>query len=72
MPFGGALETAFHPGLAAAAAGAFGAMRKVVAKEAPRAGGERESLRAWALVHGLAHLVGDLQIDAAQAENCLS
>lgn len=72
LMFGGALDTASHPDLAAAAADAFGALRKVVAEEAPRASGEREALRAWALVHGLAHLVAERQIDAAQAEDCLS
>mgnify|MGYP003704410975 CR=1 FL=1 len=28
-------------------------------------------VRAWALVHGLAHFVADRQIDAARAEACL-
>ncbi|WP_245524191.1 TetR/AcrR family transcriptional regulator [Methylobacterium nonmethylotrophicum] len=72
LMFGGTLERAAHPDLAEAAAQAFGALRDVVAAGEPAAGTERESLRAWALVHGLAHLVADRQIDAARAEACLA
>ncbi|WP_245442774.1 TetR/AcrR family transcriptional regulator [Methylobacterium terrae] len=71
LMFGGVLEIASHPDLAAAAADAFGTLRSVVAEQAPPPAAEREALRAWGLVHGLAHLVADRQIDAARAEACL-
>ncbi|WP_162596193.1 TetR/AcrR family transcriptional regulator [Methylobacterium sp. 17Sr1-1] len=72
LMFGGVIERAGHPDLAEAAAAAFGALRSVVAEREPSDRAEREALRAWALVHGLAHLVADRQIDAAQAEACLT
>ena len=72
LMFGGVVETAAHPDLAEASSAAFGALRSVVAESGPAAGTDREALRAWALVHGLAHLVADRQIDAARAETCLA
>jgi AcrR family transcriptional regulator len=71
LMFGGMLESAAHPDLAEAATAAFDALRAVVAEREPAATTEREALRAWALVHGLAHFVADRQIDAARAEACL-
>ncbi|KTS38377.1 hypothetical protein NS228_10835 [Methylobacterium indicum] len=72
LMFGGVVEKAAHPDLAEASGAAFGALRNVVAERDTLGGAEREALRAWALVHGLAHLVADRQIDAARAEACLS
>lgn len=72
LMFGGVIEKAGYPDLAEASGAAFGALRSVVAEGGAPAGAEREALRAWALVHGLAHLVADRQIDAARAEACLT
>ena len=72
LMFGGVVEEAGHPDLAEASGAAFGALRSVVAEREPSAGAEREAVRAWALVHGLAHLVADRQIDAERAEACLT
>lgn len=72
LMFGGVVDGAAHPDLAEASGSAFGALRNVVAPREPSAPAEREALRAWALVHGLAHLVADRKIDAAQAEACLT
>ncbi len=72
LMFGGVVAQADHPDLAEASKAAFGALRTVVAEREPSAPAEREALRAWALVHGLAHLVADRQIDAARAEACLT
>ena len=74
LMFGGALDPADHPELAAVARGTFGALEGV-ARDNPTTGTNlvgRDALRAWALVHGLAHLVADRQIDTAQAEACLT
>lgn len=73
LMFGGALDPADHPELAAVAKGTFEAL-EMVARATTTAGTGlvgRDALRAWALVHGLAHLVADRQIDTAQAEACL-
>ncbi|MGX7704483.1 TetR/AcrR family transcriptional regulator [Methylobacterium sp. Gmos1] len=72
LMFGGVVEPAGHPKLMEASAAAFGALRNVVAEREPSERAEREALRAWALVHGLAHLVADRQIDAAKAAACLA
>ncbi|WP_165795504.1 TetR/AcrR family transcriptional regulator [Methylobacterium frigidaeris] len=71
LMFGGVVEDADHPDLAEASSATFGALRSVVTERESPAGAERDALRAWALVHGLAHLVADRQIDAARAEACL-
>ncbi|MBK3399566.1 TetR/AcrR family transcriptional regulator [Methylobacterium sp. IF7SW-B2] len=71
LMFGGTLDRAAHPDLAEASAAAFGTLRGAVAEREPSASAHRDALRAWALVHGLAHLVADRQIEAAQAEACL-
>ncbi|MEH3148354.1 MAG: helix-turn-helix domain containing protein [Methylobacterium frigidaeris] len=72
LMFGAVLESAAHPDLAAAAGLAFAALRQVVAGAAPERAVEREALRAWALVHGLAHLVADRRITLEQAEASLA
>ncbi len=72
LMFGGVVKDAAHPDLAEASGAAFGALRSVVAARESSVSAEREALRAWALVHGLAHLVADRQIDAARAEACLT
>ncbi|MFH6784471.1 MULTISPECIES: TetR/AcrR family transcriptional regulator [Methylobacterium] len=73
LMFGGTLDPADHPELAAVARGTFGALVAVTQEDATSGKGivGRDALRAWALVHGLAHLVADRQIDTAQAEACL-
>jgi AcrR family transcriptional regulator len=72
LMFGGVVEQSGYPDLMEASAAAFGALRGVVAERDPTGSAEREALRAWGLVHGLAHLVADRQIDAARAEACLA
>ncbi|TNC11012.1 TetR/AcrR family transcriptional regulator [Methylobacterium terricola] len=74
LMFGGALDPADHPELAAVAKRTYGALESVAGDDATPGTGfvGRDALRAWALVHGLAHLVADRQIDAAEAEACLS
>ncbi|MCF4128910.1 TetR/AcrR family transcriptional regulator [Methylobacterium sp. SyP6R] len=72
LMFGGVVEETAHPDLAEASGAAFATLQNVVAEREPSGLAEREALRAWALVHGLAHLVADRQIDAARAEACLA
>jgi len=58
LMFGPTLRKAAHPGLAAAARRAMDALR--AAMPAPSA--RHQTIGAWALVHGLAHLIVDGQL----------
>lgn len=60
LMFGAELEKAQHPELRAASEKSFSVLTATVAK-AGRAG-HADATRAWAFVHGLAHLVLDKQI----------
>jgi AcrR family transcriptional regulator len=63
LMFGGELDKTQHPDLRAAADKSFAILTGTVAK-AGRAG-HADAIRAWAFVHGLAHLVLDKQIKAS-------
>lgn len=68
LMFGSVLPIGPHPELKETAASAFDALRQAVADPVrPVPGQEQRAVRAWALAHGLAHLVADgqLTLDAA-------
>jgi AcrR family transcriptional regulator len=72
LMFGGGLDRAAHPDLAAAADAAFAVLRDAVAAQVPPAAARREALRAWGLVHGLATLVADGQVAPGDADAVLA
>jgi len=66
LMFGAAIEKSLHPELKEAAQGALNALRRTVAETASGSL-EAQTLRAWALAHGLAHLVADGQLSLESA-----
>lgn len=71
LMFGGSLERAAHPALAAGAAEAFGVLRDSVASGTPPERVGPAGIHAWGLVHGLATLVADGQIGREEADAAL-
>ena len=70
LMFGSELSKADHPELKEAAEAAFDALRRTVARD-PAPGLEDRTIRAWALAHGLAHLVADGQLSLEAALQAL-
>lgn len=62
LMFGGAVEPAADPALAAAGERAFALLRRAVAAIEPQAPLREATVSAWAFVHGLAHLALDRQL----------
>lgn len=71
LMFGGAIDKADFPDLAEAAAEALAVLDRAVAGGADPAPSAAGTLRAWALVHGLAHLVAERQITPETARAVL-
>jgi AcrR family transcriptional regulator len=69
LMFGGAVQISRHPALREVATRTFEGLSGALAERAPGASGASDaSVAAWALVHGLAHLLMDERIaSAAQA-----
>jgi AcrR family transcriptional regulator len=66
LMFGGAVQIAKHPQLREVATKTFAGLSGALATSAPGARGASDaSIAAWALVHGLAHLLMDERIAAA-------
>jgi AcrR family transcriptional regulator len=63
--FGGELRIAEHPGLQQAASSAFEALSSSLAEDTAGQSARDASIAAWALVHGLAHLLLDERIATA-------
>jgi AcrR family transcriptional regulator len=64
LMFGGSLDRAPYPELRQAAAAAFEALRATATSSRSTGG---DPVRAWALAHGLAHLVADRQLSLEEA-----
>ncbi|MEZ0169255.1 TetR/AcrR family transcriptional regulator [Microvirga sp. TS319] len=72
LMFGSVLPIGQHPELKETAASAFDALRQTVADPLrPAPGQEQRAIRAWALAHGLAHLVADGQLTLEAAIEAL-
>lgn len=68
LMFGGELDKSEHPALAEAASAAFHVLRLAVSAAGASASAPIETVRAWALAHGLAHLVAGGQLPLETAE----